>query len=134
MPRGVSLAACILLVPLGLGTKRYHGLGDAWVHANAGDILYAAFWFFVALLVWPRASLWKAGAAVFLYCTTVEFSQLLHTPWLDGLRRTLPGRLLLGSEFDWSDIGCYAVGIVVAAGLSALFRQGVVSGEKRSGQ
>jgi hypothetical protein len=123
VPRSASFVALLLLGPMGLGTKRYHGPAETWVHASAGDILNATFWLFLLLLIWPKASLWKAGAVVFLYCTAVEFSQLLHTPWLDAARRTLPGRLILGSEFDGADIGCYAVGTALGMGIAAVFRR-----------
>jgi hypothetical protein len=85
------------------------------VHDNAGDILYAAFWLFALRLALPRLPAWKAAACVFLFSTAIEFSQLFHAPLLDGLRRTLPGRLLLGTEFAWSDIGYYAPGAALAA-------------------
>jgi hypothetical protein len=99
--RSAALVVLAILVPLGLSTKRYHGPGQAWVHANGGDALYAAFWFLFTRLVWPRLSLRRAAAGVLLFCWLIEFSQLLHPPWLDRLRRTLPGRLILGSDFEW---------------------------------
>src|SRR5690242_13332703 len=101
----------ILLVPLGVTTRRYHGFGASWVHAHAGDVAYAAFWFFVLQVLLPQLAIWKAAAADFLYCCLIEFSQMLHPPWLEALRRTLPGRLMLGSDFDPMDIADYAVGI-----------------------
>jgi hypothetical protein len=107
----------LALVPLGLGTKHYHGPAQGWARASAGDILYAAFWFFVVKWLWPRASTWRAATAVFLYSTAVEFSQLLHTPGLDRLRHTTPGRLLLGTEFAWADLVYYLVGAAIAAGV-----------------
>jgi hypothetical protein len=113
-PRLALLLVLAALVPLGLGTKSYGGPGQAWVHDNAGDILYAAFWLFALRLAIPHLALWKAAAWVFLFSTAIEFSQLVHAPLLDGLRRTLPGRLLLGTEFAWSDIGYYALGAALA--------------------
>jgi uncharacterized protein DUF2809 len=118
VPRAAILAVLIALVPLGLSTKRYHGPGQAWVHANAGDIVYAAFWFFFLQFVRPPLQSGRAALAVFLYCCLIEFSQLLHPPWLEALRQTLPGRLVLGSDFDPMDIAYYAVGVAVAASLS----------------
>lgn len=118
VPRGASLIALLVLVPMGLGTKRYHGPGEAWVHASAGDVLNATFWLFLLLLIRPRLPLAKAGVVAFLYCTAVEFGQLVHTPSLDAFRRTLVGRLLLGSEFDVSDIGCYALGTALGAAIA----------------
>jgi Protein of unknown function (DUF2809) len=116
--RAAALFVLALLVPLGLSTKRYHGPGEAWVHANAGDVLYAAFWFFFFRLVWPQVAIWKAAVGVFVYCTLIEFSQRLHPPWLEALRRTFTGRLILGSDFDLMDIVYYAVGVALAVGLT----------------
>lgn len=116
--RAIWLALLAALVPLGLFTKRYHGPGAAWVHGNAGDGVYAAFWFLLLRLVRPRLGSGMSAAAVFLFCCLVEFSQRLHAPWLDPLRQTLPGRLILGNDFDPVDIADYAAGIALAAGLS----------------
>jgi hypothetical protein len=124
VPRSASLLTLAILVPLGLGTKAYHGLGEGWVHESAGDVLNGAFWLVLTLFAWPRVSLVKAGIGVFLYCAVVELSQLLHTAELDSLRRTLPGRLLLGSQFDIADIGWGAVGIGLGMGVGASLRGG----------
>ena len=123
VPRGASLIALTLLLPLGLLTKRYHGPTESWVHASAGDVLNATFWLFLLLLVNPRLALPRAGCIVFLYCSAVEFSQIVQTPSLDALRRTLPGHLLLGSEFDVTDLGCYALGTALGIGVAAALRQ-----------
>jgi hypothetical protein len=45
----------------------------------------------------------------------VEFSQLYHAPWIDAIRATLPGKLVLGNTFNWPDLPAYAVGIVIGA-------------------
>jgi glycopeptide antibiotics resistance protein len=45
----------------------------------------------------------------------VELSQLYHAPWIDSIRGTTPGHLVLGSGFDPIDLICYGVGIVVGA-------------------
>ena len=47
----------------------------------------------------------------------VEFSQLWHPPWLDAIRATTPGHLVLGSAFGGIDLLAYAVGIVIVAGI-----------------
>ncbi|MFM8818855.1 MAG: DUF2809 domain-containing protein, partial [Phycisphaerales bacterium] len=51
--------------------------------------------------------------------------QLHHAPWIDGIRATRLGALVLGSGFLWSDIACYAVGVAGgAAGESMVDRLG----------
>ena len=38
---------------------------------------------------------------------------MVQAPWLDALRATLFGRLVLGQGFLWSDLVCYAAGIAI---------------------
>ena len=45
----------------------------------------------------------------------VEVSQLYHSPWIDGIRSTTLGGLVLGFGFLWSDLVCYLVGIAAGA-------------------
>ena len=45
----------------------------------------------------------------------VEVSQLYHAPWIDGIRNTTLGGLVLGFGFLWSDLVCYLVGIAAGA-------------------
>jgi hypothetical protein len=45
----------------------------------------------------------------------VEFSQLYHAPWIDAVRATLPGRLVLGTTFNWPDLLAYALGVGLGA-------------------
>lgn len=61
----------------------------------------------------PRASTWAVGALALLAALTVELSQLYHAPWIDSIRHTTLGGLLLGFDFVWSDLACYAVGVAL---------------------
>ncbi len=76
-----------------------------------GDALWALAVYLVFALLTPRRSLRDVGIAAALFCAGIEFSQRNHAAWLEGLRRTLPGRLILGSVFAWADFGYYALGI-----------------------
>jgi hypothetical protein len=46
---------------------------------------------------------------------SVEVSQLYHAPWIDAIRATIPGKLVLGNTFHWPDLPAYAVGIAIGA-------------------
>jgi uncharacterized protein (DUF1810 family) len=81
----------------------------------AGDALWALMVFLgIALLVPTRSTATVAGLALAVSCA-VEASQLYHAPWLDAIRRTTLGHLVLGDTFAWGDIGAYLVGITVGA-------------------
>lgn len=82
------------------------------VAAYAGDTLYATLACCLVALIRPAWPAWGIGLLALLACFAVELSQLIQTPWLAALRRTLPGRLVLGSGFLASDLVCYAVGVL----------------------
>jgi Protein of unknown function (DUF2809) len=50
----------------------------------------------------------------------VELSQLYRAPWIDAVRATTAGALVLGQGFLWSDLASYLVGVVLAASLDAV--------------
>jgi Protein of unknown function (DUF2809) len=42
-----------------------------------------------------------------------EFSQLYQAPWINAIRSTVVGHLILGSTFSWIDMATYTVGVGV---------------------
>jgi hypothetical protein len=64
---------------------------------------------------------WVAGLAI-LFCCGIECSQLYHAPWIDSLRRTRLGALILGDTFAWADITAYLVGTAVGMTAELVFR------------
>jgi VanZ family protein len=53
---------------------------------------------------------------------SIEISQLYHSPWIDVIRKTTIGGLVLGYGFLWSDIVCYIVGIAIGVILEIFLR------------
>lgn len=71
---------------------------------------------FLSLGFWaPRSPTLHIALMAFAFSATIEFFQLYHAPWIDSVRATLPGRLILGSGLSWIDILAYAVGISFGA-------------------
>ena len=96
----------------------------------AGDALWAlAVFLFFALLL-PRRSTRDIGIAAALFSIGIEFSQLCQAHWLNGLRRTLPGRLILGSVFAWADFSYYALGITAGILFESALRSKQASGNR----
>ena len=105
----------VLVVALGLGSRHYAGHLPGFVAAYAGDTLWALVAFLGIGLVLPRASTWRVALLAMAFSVLIEVSQLYHAPWYDSIRHTTLGSLVLGHGFLWSDLACYAVGIVVGA-------------------
>ena len=77
-----------------------------------GDILWATMVYFICRLLFTDNKIKFVVLVSLLFCFGIEFSQLYKAPWIDNLRHTLFGRLVLGDTFLWSDLLCYTVGIV----------------------
>lgn len=113
--RPLYLALTAVSVALGLASRRFRDALPAFVGAYAGDALWAAMVYFLAAAVWPRASIRRLATGAGVFALAIELSQLYHAPWIDGVRATRPGGLVLGFGFLWSDLACYAAGILLAA-------------------
>ena len=105
----------VALVAFGLGSRRLGGL-PSWITLYAGDVAWGAFFFALFCAVWPTLTTTKAWLAALITTELIEVSELYRTPWLDTLRATRVGGLLLGHVFLWSDVVCVALGATLAAG------------------
>ncbi|WP_125717339.1 DUF2809 domain-containing protein [Pseudoalteromonas rubra] len=82
----------------------------------AGDTLWAmmVFWLFCCV----RRGMRTVGIALLAlgFAFAIEFSQLYQAQWLNDIRHTRLGGLILGFGFKGSDLVCYTLGILMAAG------------------
>lgn len=101
------------VVALGLSSRRFAVRLPDFLAAYSGDTLWALMVFVVIGFFAPRWSSARVAVLALLFSFAVEFSQLYHSPWIDGLRRTRIGGLILGYGFLWSDLLCYAVGVAL---------------------
>lgn len=53
------------------------------------------------------------GMFAIVFCYFIEFTQLYHARWIDDIRKTPLGGLILGYGFLWSDILAYSIGVGV---------------------
>ena len=118
--RIVYAAALLLVIAAGLGSRVFGRQLPAFVATYAGDTLYATMVFIGLGLLAPRWSTARLAATALAICCAIELSQLYHAPWIDAIRRTTPGALVLGYGFLWTDLACYAAGAGLGAGLDRL--------------
>jgi hypothetical protein len=82
-----------------------------------GDVLWATLVYFLFRFVFIKASIKRVVIYSLLFSYVIEFSQLYTAPWIDALRKTLFGKLVLGSVFNWGDLLSYTVGIFIGVGI-----------------
>lgn len=111
--RGVYSLLTVAVLLLGLASRRYSVWLPPFVHAYVGDVLWALMVFLGFAVLFKRQSTRTLAWLALLFSFGIEISQLYHAPWLDNLRATRLGGLVLGFGFLWTDLLCYSVGIAV---------------------
>lgn len=109
--RLLQIILLALVCLLGIGSRRYARVLPGFIAAYAGDTLWALAAFLGIRLIRPRASTWTVACLAMAFSVAIELSQLCHAPWIDSIRQTTLGGLILGFGFLWSDLACYAVGV-----------------------
>ncbi len=116
--RRFAFILAIACIVLGLGIRAGLVPLPALLSTYAPDVLWAMLVFFIAIFLAPRQPLTVVALAALGFALMMECSQLYQAPWINGLRDTRIGGLLLGHVFLWSDVACYTSGIALATGLT----------------
>ena len=104
-----------------LGAAVIMGLGLAWrlpavpfsypVKKYGADALWAWLVYLLIRFLQPAWTIGSSACIALAFAAFIEFSQIYHAPWIDAIRATHLGALVLGSVFNWTDIPAYALGI-----------------------
>lgn len=121
--RLVYLVCAVTTVALGLASRRFDAFLPAFIAQYAGDTLWALMVFFGLGFIAPATRTSRRAGLALMASYTVEFSQLYHAPWIEALRHTTLGGLVLGFGFLWSDLLCYTVGVAAGAVGEVILRQ-----------
>jgi Protein of unknown function (DUF2809) len=107
--RLLFLINILAIVPLGY-IIRFGHIFPQFISDAGGSIAYELFWILLVLAISPRANIRTTVISVCLVSCAIEFLQLYQPPWLQAIRATLPGRLVLGTTFSWADFPPYFIG------------------------
>lgn len=105
----------IVVLLLGLVSRKAGFLFPAFVHMYLGDMLWALMIFFGVAFLFPKLTTRRIWLFSLGFCWFIEITQLYHAPWIDAIRATTLGGLVLGFGFLWSDMIAYVVGTAFGA-------------------
>jgi hypothetical protein len=112
----IRVILCAAVIVFGLALRGF-GL-DAGLPGSivkyGGSILWATMVFLLVAVASPRQPRRNVALLSAAIAVSVELFRLLHAPWLDAFRLTLPGALLLGRIFSPWDMLAYGAGIILA--------------------
>jgi hypothetical protein len=129
--RLLSTIALLGVIALGLASRKFPGLFPAFLGKYPGDALWALVVFIGFGLIQPGATTRRVAAYAVATSFIVEFSQLYQAPWINSIRGTTPGHLILGSTFSWKDLAVYPVGIAVGVVVELIIRNSPKSVNRR---
>jgi len=95
---------------LGIGSRKYGNYLPKFIAAYTGDTMWALAFFAFFRMLFPHKRNWEIALLTFDFSCLIELSQLWHTVWLEKIRSTFFGGLLLGFGFRYSDLFCYFSG------------------------
>lgn len=107
--------AILVVIGVGLASRSFPVLFPRFMGKYPGDGFWALMVFLAWGIVFPRISTARLAVYALFTCCLDECSQLYHAPWIDIVRSTTLGHLILGSGFIWGDFVAYAIGVGAGA-------------------
>lgn len=127
MKRNRIIYALLFLLTIGLGlvSRKINYLFPEFINLVLGDAIWAMMIYFGVCFCFNKLTVFKVALVAISFCYVIEISQLYHAPWIDEIRNTTLGGLVLGFGFLRSDILAYSIGVFSAALLEYLVRKRV---------
>ncbi|PQZ57733.1 hypothetical protein CQZ94_07780 [Bacillus sp. MYb209] len=101
----------IVVIILGLSSRKFAFVLPDLLNDYLGDALWALMIFTGFGFLFPKIETKKLAFISLIFCYGIEISQLYHVPWIDNIRATTLGGLVLGYGFLWSDLVAYTIGV-----------------------
>ncbi|MDA2299723.1 DUF2809 domain-containing protein [Bacillus cereus] len=113
----------IVIIILGLSSRKFAFALPHLLNDYLGDALWALMIFTGFGFLFPKTETKKLAFISLMFCYGIEVSQLYHAEWIDSMRATTLGGLVLGYVFLWSDLVAYTIGVGVGVLCEVIFRK-----------
>lgn len=113
----------IVIIILGLSSRKFAFALPHLLNDYLGDALWALMIFTGFGFLFPKTETKKLAFTSLMFCYGIEVSQLYHAEWIDSIRATTLGGLVLGYGFLWSDVVAYTIGVGVGILCEVIFRK-----------
>ncbi|MES3022876.1 MAG: DUF2809 domain-containing protein [Pseudomonadota bacterium] len=113
--------ATFAVVGLGLASRQYPALFPSALEKYPGDALWALMLFAGYGTMLPKSATWKVAALALGTSFAVEFSQLYQAEFINAIRATTIGHLVLGSTFNRLDLVAYTIGVAAGAAVDGVW-------------
>ncbi|WP_400245361.1 DUF2809 domain-containing protein [Niallia sp. JL1B1071] len=108
------IVTALFMAALGLFSRRFSNLLPDFIGEHAGDIFWAMMVYFGFRFFLVGKKILLAVMCSILFSFGIEFSQLYQADWINELRNSILGALILGRGFLFIDLVRYLSGIAIA--------------------
>ena len=105
-----AILSLLFIIPIGLYTKFYSGLGSDWINHSLGGVFYEIFWCTLFSAFFTNIHPIRISLFVLGFTCILEFLQLSDFSLLQFVRSYFIGRILIGTSFSWTDFLYYFIG------------------------
>lgn len=103
----------IIIMFMGLLSRKFMFIFPRNIAPFIGDMLWAMMVYFGFRFLFPKLNITKSLALAFLFSFSIEISQLYQAEWINNIRNTIIGGLILGHGFLFEDLISYSIGIIL---------------------
>lgn len=107
----IYFIAVMLTMALGLLSRKFSVYLPEVINTYLGDALWALMIFQFVAILFPKQKILQIAGIAITFCYLIEVSQLYHASWIDAIRNTQLGGLVLGFGFLWTDLLAYSFGV-----------------------
>ena len=111
--RRIYFFMVVLTIGLGLASRKFIFVFPDSIAPYIGDTLWAMMVYFGFQFLPPNRTLIKSLLLAFIFSYLIEFSQLYQADWINQIRASTLGGLVLGYGFLIQDLVSYAIGILI---------------------
>jgi Protein of unknown function (DUF2809) len=121
--RSYLVVAIVVTIAVGLASRKWPWLLPASLGKYPGDALWGAVVYWLVAFLAPSAPVGRVAGFALAISYLDELSQLYQAPWINQVRATTIGHLLLGAAFSWLDLLAYTVGIALCSAIEIFSRK-----------
>ena len=103
----------IIIMLMGLLSRKFMFIFPRNIAPFIGDMLWAMMIYFGFRFLFPKLNITKSLVLAFLFSFSIEISQLYQAEWINNIRNTIIGGLILGHGFLFEDLISYSIGIIL---------------------
>ncbi|WP_289136487.1 DUF2809 domain-containing protein [uncultured Brevibacillus sp.] len=113
--RVAYILAVFAAMALCLGSRAFTDMLPSFVAEHFGDALWACMIYFGFRTCFAHKTISYAMWCSLVFCFAVEGSQLYQADWINSIRETALGALVLGKGFLTADLLRYTAGIAISS-------------------